>query len=378
MRFIHTGDIHWGMTPDADKPWGKERAQAIKDTFRSIIDYTREAEADCLFISGDLFHRQPLLKDLKEVNYLFSTIPAVKVLLIAGNHDRIRENSALLSFSWAPNVTFLMDDCLTSHYFEDINTEVYGFSYHRTEIKEPLLEDIQVPLNNRIQILMAHGGDASHLPMNYNSLELSPFSYIALGHIHKPQVIAERKMAYCGSPEPLDITETGPHGFFFGEIHPATRKITRLEFIPISSLQYIHLAVNVTPDTTSGELEDRIIQEIEKRGEKNIYRFRIKGMRDPEITFDLAHLLSRCRIGEIIDASEPQYDFSALFAQHSSDMIGFFIQALQKENMSPVEKKALHYGVNALLHTELYVFLVVFRKVNHLQFLVGEEHGFTV
>ena len=32
-------------------------------------------------------------------------------------------------------------------------------------------------------------------------------------------------------------------------------------------------------------------------------------------------------------------------------MIGFFIQALQKENMSPVEKKALHYGVNALLHT---------------------------
>ena len=48
---------------------------------------------------------------------------------------------------------------------------------------------------------------------------------------------------------------------------------------------------------------------------------------------------------------EPQYDFSALFAQHSSDMIGFFIQALQKENMSPVEKKALHYGVNALLHT---------------------------
>ena len=142
MRFIHTGDIHWGMTPDADKPWGKERAQAIKDTFRSIIDYTREAEADCLFISGDLFHRQPLLKYLKEVNYLFSTIPAVKVLLIAGNHDRIRENSALLSFSWAPNVTFLMDDCLTSHYFEDINTEVYGFSYHRTEIKEPLLEDI--------------------------------------------------------------------------------------------------------------------------------------------------------------------------------------------------------------------------------------------
>lgn len=37
MKFIHTGDIHWGMTPDADKPWGKERAQAIKDTFKKIV-----------------------------------------------------------------------------------------------------------------------------------------------------------------------------------------------------------------------------------------------------------------------------------------------------------------------------------------------------
>ena len=38
MKFIHTGDIHWGMCPDANKPWGKERAQAIKDTFRIIIE----------------------------------------------------------------------------------------------------------------------------------------------------------------------------------------------------------------------------------------------------------------------------------------------------------------------------------------------------
>ena len=67
MKFIHTGDIHWGMCPDANKPWGKERAQAIKDTFRIIIEKTKEMDVDCLFISGDLFHRQPLMKDLKEV-----------------------------------------------------------------------------------------------------------------------------------------------------------------------------------------------------------------------------------------------------------------------------------------------------------------------
>lgn len=351
MKFIHTGDIHWGMCPDANKPWGTERAQAIKDTFRIIIDKAQEMNADCLFISGDLFHRQPLIKDLKEVNYLFSTIPSVKIIIIAGNHDKIRENSAILSFAWSPNVTFLMDEELTSVYFEDINTEVHGFSYHTTEIREPLLEDIQVPLNNRIQILMAHGGDPAHLPINFNSLELSPFSYIALGHIHKPQVLADGKIVYCGSPEPLDMTETGHHGFYTGEIHPTTRRLISLEFIPTGTLQYIPLAVNVSKDTTNGEVADRIAQEIENRGVDNVYRFRLKGMRDPDIEFDLAQLSSQYRIAEIIDDSEPQYDFSTLFAEHSSDIIGFFIQALQKDNMSPVEKKALYYGVNALLHT---------------------------
>ena len=124
--------------------------------------------------------------------------------------------------------------------------------------------------------------------MNFNTLGLSPFSYIALGHIHKPQVIAEDKIAYCGSPEPLDLTETGPHGYFEGEIHPVTRRLTRLEFIPASALRYIPLAVTVTPETTNGGLTDRIVNEIEKRGREHIYRFRLKGMRDPDIEFDLS------------------------------------------------------------------------------------------
>lgn len=106
MKFIHTADIHWGMNPDSDKPWSRERAQAIKDTFTRIIKEAKDRDADCIFISGDLFHSQPLVRDLKEINYLFSTIPAIHVCIIAGNHDRIRKSSALYSFTWSPNVTF--------------------------------------------------------------------------------------------------------------------------------------------------------------------------------------------------------------------------------------------------------------------------------
>ena len=30
MKFVHIADVHWGMSPDSDKPWSKERSQDIK------------------------------------------------------------------------------------------------------------------------------------------------------------------------------------------------------------------------------------------------------------------------------------------------------------------------------------------------------------
>lgn len=351
MKFIHTGDVHWGMSPDSDKSWSRERARDIRDTFSAIIEKTRKVGADFLFIAGDLFHRQPLQKDLKEVNYLFSTIPGVRVIIIAGNHDRIRNSSAVLSFSWCPNVTFIDSEELTSYYFRDINTEVTGFSYHTAEITEAKLNQAYAPHDGRIHILVGHGGDLNHTPIDRAALADSDFSYIALGHIHKPEVLIDRKMAYCGSPEPLDKTETGAHGIYYGEINPSSLQVTKLEFIPMAKLRYIPLIVNVTPATTNTELCLKMSHEIDKRGTDNIYRFRVRGMRDPDITFDLDSLLLRYKISDILDESEPEYDFSALFAEHPSDMIGFYIRALQKPDMSPVEKKALFYGIHALLLT---------------------------
>lgn len=339
------------MAPDSDKPWSRERARDIRETFTAIIEKARKLDVDCLFISGDLFHRQPLIKDLKEVNYLFSTIPGVKVVIIAGNHDRIRKSSAILSFPWCPNVTYFMEEELSSVYFEDINTEITGFSYHTSEITEARLNKAKAEADGRIHVLLGHGGDLSHTPIDKPALAASGFSYIALGHIHKAEILSELKMAFCGSPEPLDKTETGKHGVYYGEISSSTRRVIALEFIPMAKLEYVPLVVNVTAATTNTELFLKISQEIEKRGSENIFRFRVRGMRDPEINFDLESLSLRYKIADILDESEPQYDFSALFAEHPSDMIGFYIRALQKQDMSPVEKKALFYGIHALLLT---------------------------
>jgi len=351
MKFIHTGDIHYGMNPDSDKPWSRERADAVRDVLSTIVSAAKEKNTDLLLIAGDLYNRQPLVRDLKEVNYLFTTIPHTHVVIIAGNHDRINDSSAVLSFPWAENVTYLSSETLASVYFEDINTEVYGFSWHTHDIKENALSGIRIKDNGRINILTLHGGDQNYFPFDKNELANAGFSYCALGHIHKPEVVIPDKMAFCGSPEPLNLSETGKHGYFEGEINPVSRVVTSLSFVPCAKAEYISLVVNVTAASTNTELLLCIGDEINKRGSDNIYRLKIRGMRDPDTVFDLDVLSKRFRISEILDESEPKYDFAKLFSEHPSDMIGFFVQELDKPDISPVGKKALYYGVNALLRT---------------------------
>ena len=160
MKFIHTGDIHYGMKPDSNRPWGKERADAVKSSLQKIIDVAKKKEVDLLLIAGDLFHSQPFSRDLKEVNFLFSTIPDTKVVIIAGNHDCLRENNNILSFPWAKNVVYLSTPTISSVYFQDINTEIYGFSYHDREVKENIVSGLSIRENDRVKILLLHGGDA--------------------------------------------------------------------------------------------------------------------------------------------------------------------------------------------------------------------------
>jgi len=124
-----------------------------------------------------------------------------------------------------------------------------------------------------------------------------------------------------------------------------------LDFVRLAKVQYTSLIVHVTPDSTNAELLMTLSDELARRGSQNIYRLQIKGLRDPDVVFDLDTLRQRFRIAELFDYSEPKYDFSRLFAEHSSDMIGFFIQELDKPDLSLLDKKALYYGVSALLHT---------------------------
>ncbi len=65
---------------------------------------------------------------------------------------------------------------------------------------------------------MAHGGDEKHIPIKKEILSNLGYSYIAMGHIHKPQTLVENQIAYAGALEPIDKNDTGKHGYIRGEV----------------------------------------------------------------------------------------------------------------------------------------------------------------
>ncbi len=145
MRFIHIADVHLGARPDAGPLYSRERGREIWDTFERVVRVCEEEKTDLLLIAGDLFHRQPLVRELKEVDYLFSELTHTKVVLIAGNHDHIRKDSCYRTFRWSGNVYPLFGESPEYVDFPELDTAVYGLSYHRKEIREPLYDNLSWP-----------------------------------------------------------------------------------------------------------------------------------------------------------------------------------------------------------------------------------------
>ena len=228
MRFIHIADVHLGAEPEAGTAYSKRRPDELWETFSEVVSLCEQEQTDLLLIAGDLFHRQPLLRELKEVDYLFSKLTHTEVVLIAGNHDHIRKDSYYRTFSWSENVHPLFGNRPQYLVLEHLDTAVYGFSYEAKEILEPRYDGLCAQKKAGIEILLAHGGDEKHIPINGNALKRSGFDYVALGHIHKPQIVVKGMAAYAGALEPTDKNDTGKHGFIRGEIRGGE---TRISFV---------------------------------------------------------------------------------------------------------------------------------------------------
>lgn len=312
------------------------------------MDICEKQSIDFLLIAGDLFHRQPLKRELKELNYMFAQLSCTKVVIVAGNHDYLRQDSYYRTFQWEENVSMILSKDISCVEFPEYSLAVYGLSYHAKEIPKECYKGAYSERRQPYEILLAHGGDEKHIPMKKEDLLSLGYDYIAMGHIHKPWQICPGKIAYAGALEPIDKNDTGMHGYILGEI---TTKGCQIQFIPSALREYVHLDVPVSRDMTGHGLREEIKRLITESGIDNIYKVTLTGARDPENFFDLEQLDPYGNVIDLVDATYPAYDLERLKEQNRENILGQFIESLEGNDEDSMEYQALCEGVQALMET---------------------------
>lgn len=345
MLIIHVADIHLGASPDLGESWGKNRKQELWDSFEKLIERVEEEQADLLLIAGDLFHRQPLLRELREVNGWFESLTKTKVVLIAGNHDFVKETSFYKQFPWAENVVFLGEQQISSVVFPELNTEVYGLSYAEREIKERLYDDVKPKDNGYYHILLAHGGDEKHIPYTKEKLRKSGFDYIAFGHIHKPGMIVPGQAVMAGSLEPTDHTCTGTHGFVRVQV---TEDGNEISLVPFAKREYRTLTLELTSEDTMGSIFKRLKERIFLEGEEHIFDVVLNGRRHGTLEILEEKLKSVGNIRAIFDETEKQFDYAGLKMQYQGSLLERYIRSFESEQ-GVLDKETLEVGTAAIL-----------------------------
>ncbi len=310
MKFIHMADVHLGAEPESGTYLGPLRKQEIWDAFKDVLKTCEYNAVDLLLIPGDLFHGQPSFEDVSNVMKQFGALNHTKVVLIAGNHDCLLDDSAYFKVEFPTNVAFLSDKTCQKVYFEDINTEVTGLSYDQEQISEPRYDDFRPVDLSHINILMAHGnvhGSDKSIPIHLEILSEAGFDYIALGHLHTRIEISER-IAYTGGFEPFLHSEVGQKGYIEGEITKNNSNSSRIcwDFVSHAKRQYIHHHIEVTPDMNETSICDLILNFAVLNGLQHMYIVTLNGTKKADVVLDLNFIVDNvqkhsCNLLELQD-----------------------------------------------------------------------------
>lgn len=358
VKFVHTADVHIGMnfkTASFAREKGKERRKETLDTFMATVERVRETNADLLLIAGDLFEEEYVtVSDLKRVNSKFAEIPNTKIVMVTGNHDPLEVRSLYKLINWQPNAHIFGLNVHESIYFEDLNTRIHGYSWDKKIEENHRVDNIIVKNKENINILLIHGDIAEsskYLPIRKKDLVEKGFDYVALGHIHKPEII-DNFIVYPGSPEPLDFGELGKHGIVEGEISKSRNK---LHFNSLAKREFIRETIEIKPEATSLDLENSIKAiGSEDSKKKDMYRVTVKGLRDNSLDLNDMHLVENLKEHfyyiELKDETTLNYDLEELEKENKNNIIGLFIKEMRNRGLDNEENRdALYEGLEVLL-----------------------------
>ncbi|NJC22780.1 exonuclease SbcD [Arthrobacter pigmenti] len=242
MRLLHTSDWHLGRSFHGVGML--EAQQLFVDQLEKTV---REEEVDVVLVSGDVYDRALPAVDVVE---LFDetlerlTVAGARVVVSSGNHDsavRLGFGGKLIERGGVHLRTRLEDIARPALFQIDGEAElaVYGLPYleprmvadqlgceapTHTAVTAAALDRVREDLGRRREtrtvhsVVMAHTftsggvGSDSERELSMGNLGVVPlevfsgFDYVALGHLHGRQRLADR-IRYSGSPLPYSFSE---------------------------------------------------------------------------------------------------------------------------------------------------------------------------
>lgn len=361
ITFVHIADIHVGMgfkTASFSGTHGKQRRLEIKETLYRVLTYCEAEQKDYLFIAGDLFEEDYMtIGDLKDMNHRFGNLSKTKILIGAGNHDPVVDDKAFYKLiQWSDNV-YLFGENIEIYEDATLQLKVHSFSWNKKHL--PALDVATLPSLEEgfSHVLMLHGdayGDSDYLSFKPDALVAKGYDYIALGHIHKPDFVRDN-MAYPGTLEPLDFSETGPHGFVEGTIDD---KGCHATFKPFAKRQFHVLDLEVDGEMTLESIKDQLVAMVVSISDTDMVRIHLEGYLSSDVEMDTDYLVDALEAvvyyAEIKDNTELDLDIERLRKDYEGSLIGAYIEHIQALELDEaIKKEALYEGLKIMLREQV-------------------------
>jgi exonuclease SbcD len=321
MKIIHFADLHLGVETygKIDPATGlSSRLSDFLASLDTLVDYALENKVDLVLFCGDAYKsRDPNQTQQRELARRINRLSAtgIPVLLLVGNHDlpnaigratateifdtlavenvhvsgkpgiyKVPTPSGVIQIAtlpWLRRSALLANlnrEDANSLSFDELNRELEKvltdiISGHARQL-EPGLPTI---LAAHVWVSGARLGTERYITIGQEhtllpgSVALPVFDYIALGHIHRHQVLQqEPPVVYSGSLSALDFGEEGDEkGFYLVDIEPdgetGGRRVS-FEFHPVAGRRFLTLGADIAADDTDPTAT--VLAAIASQGEK--------------------------------------------------------------------------------------------------------------
>jgi DNA repair exonuclease SbcCD nuclease subunit len=341
IAILCTGDLHLGRHPSRipERLDGPECSP--KAVWRETVQQAIDRDVDAVVVTGDIADRE---------NQYFEAYGAfedgairldeaeIPTITVAGNHDcdvfpRIVKDVDLDHLqllgengSWERWILERDGDPLV--HFD-------GWSFPDEHVHESPLDEYDLPNEDVPTIGVLHAEldsrGSQYAPVQSSELRDTYATAWLLGHIHSPGVPIESDplALYPGSPQALDSGEPGAHGPWMLTVDSEGN--TTIEHLPLSSIRYDHLKVDVSgandPQAVTPMVTEQIqehVQSISNVGQLELFLAHVQLTGRTEAHADLVDQRPRIReqlgtkigsvdvrIGSINVETRPEVDLEA-------------------------------------------------------------------